>query len=330
MARSNDLSRLWFMGIDLGGTKIGTGLVNTQGEVRASDYRPTEANRGRDAVIERITQAAREVMRKANVSPGDVSGVGVGAPGPLDIAQGILTEPPNLPGWRDVPLKQIIEDAIGIPTYLENDANAAGIAEYLYGAGRGTRHMIYVTVSTGIGGGLILNGQIYHGASGGAGEIGHLTVLPDGPLDGCGTRGCLDALASGTAIAREARELVEHGVPTLIAGLARENPDGITARVVVEAMHRGDPYAADIVSKAMRYLGIGMASMVNLFNPELIVIGGGLSHLGDLLLDPVRRGIDRHAFQTHARQVRVVLAQLGDQVGIIGAAGAAMMASRRA
>jgi glucokinase len=320
----------WFVGIDLGGTKIGTGLVDSRGAVKASDYRPTKAVKGRDAVIQRIVEATHKVMREAGIAPSDVSGIGIGAPGPLDIAKGILTEPPNLPGWRDVPLKEIIEDAIGISTYLENDANAAAIAEYLYGAGKGTRDMIYVTVSTGIGGGLILNGQIYHGAHGGAGEVGHMTILPDGPLDGCGNRGCLEALASGTAIALAGRELVEHGVPTLIAELAGGDPEGISAKIVVEAMHKGDAYATEIVSSAMRYLGIGMANLVNLFNPEMIVIGGGLSHLGDLLLGPVRRGIDRHAFQTHARQVVVTLAQLGDRVGIVGAAGAAMVASRQA
>lgn len=309
----------WFLGIDLGGTKIGTGLVNLNGEVVAEDYRPTEAHKGLDAVIERMIAAGREVIARAAVPHDQIVAIGVGAPGPMNIPEGILVEPPNLPGWRNVPIRRLMQDALHLPTYLENDANAAGIGEYLYGAGRGTRHMIYVTVSTGIGGGLILNGKIYHGVTGGAGEIGHMTVLPNGPRCGCGNRGCLEALASGTAIAREGQALLERGVPTLITA-------PVTAKGVVEAMRQGDPYAREIVEQAMYYLGIGMANMVNLFNPELIVIGGGLSHIGDTLLAPVQRGIATHAFSSAAQQVRVCLAELGDQVGIVGAAGAAMMA----
>jgi glucokinase len=316
----------WFIGIDLGGTKIGTGLVNQRGELAAWDYQLTEAVQGRDAVIRRMLSAVRQVIQEAGHDPTTISGVGIGSPGPLDIPAGMLLDPPNLPTLHNLPLRQIVQDALGIPTYLENDANAAAIGEYLYGAGQGTRQMIYVTASTGIGGGLILNGQIYHGATGGGGEIGHMTIVPQGPHCGCGNRGCLEAMASGTAIAREGQERVSRGVPTLIADLA-DPVSGISAKTVVQAMEQGDPYATDIVLEAMHYLGIGMANLVNLFNPEVIVIGGGLTNLGDTLLDPVRRTIDLRAFPAASRQVRVTLAQLGADVGIIGAAGSAMMAS---
>ena len=253
-----------------------------------------------------------------------VAAVGVGAPGPLDIAAGVVIAPPNLPGWERVPLRQMLRDALSIPTYLDNDANAAALGEHRFGAGRGTRHMIYVTVSTGIGGGLILDGRLYHGASGVGGEVGHISVLPHGPLCGCGNRGCLEALASGTAIAREARERVNRGVPTLIAELAGGDPQQITARLVAEAAQRGDPEAQTILHTAMDYLGIGMASLVNLFNPQMIVIGGGLSKLGETLFEPVRRAIRRHAFQAAAQDVQVVPARLGDQVGVLGAAAVAL------
>jgi glucokinase len=315
----------WVIGIDLGGTKIGTGVVDLEGRVRERDYQPTRAQEGPEAGIKRMASTARRVMERAGIDARDVVSVGVGAPGPLDIARGLLLDPPNLPTWRDVPLGQAIERELHIPAYLENDANAAAIGEYLYGAGRGTRHMIYVTVSTGIGGGLILDGRIYHGARGGAGEIGHTTLLPDGPLCTCGNRGCLEALASGTAIARQGRELVQRGIPTLI-----QDKERISAREVVEAMRQGDPYATSIITRAMHYLGIGMANLVNLFNPEMIVIGGGLSNLGEDLLAPVRRRIAAHAFPAAARQVQVTLAELGDEVGIVGAAGAAIMLSREA
>jgi glucokinase len=313
------------IGIDLGGTKIGVGVVGADGTVIVSDYQPTDAAKGQDAVIERVITGVDRVLAAAELRSDDVAAVGIGAPGPLDIPRGLLTEPPNLPGWHNVPLRQIVADRTGFPAFLENDANAAAIGEYLYGAGRGTRNMVYVTVSTGIGGGLILDGRIYHGVSGGAGEIGHTTILPQGPHCGCGNRGCLEALASGTAIAREGQELVECGVPTRIAA----GTDGpVTAKDVVDAMHDGDPYAADIVHRAMAYLGIGMANLVNLFNPDRIVIGGGLSALGEELLDPVRRGIQIHAFPSAVSQVTVLLAALGASVGIVGAAGAAVMAAR--
>lgn len=317
------------VGIDLGGTKIGAGLVNVHGEVLATDYQPTNTAEGQEAVTKRMVEAVGRVLDGAGLAAGDVSGIGIGAPGPLDIPRGVLTRPPNLPGWVNVPLRQIIQDRTGLPTYIENDANAAAIGEYLYGAGQGTRNMVYVTVSTGIGGGLILNGQIYHGTSGGAGEIGHMVVLPKGPHCGCGNRGCLEALASGTAIAREGQEVVERGIPTLIAESAGDAGDSVTARSVIDAMHSGDPYATEIITHAMYYLGLGMANLVNLFNPEMIVFGGGLSNLQEDLLGPVRRAISLHAFPSAASQVTVGLARLGAEVGIVGAAGAALMAARK-
>jgi glucokinase len=240
----------------------------------------------------------------------------------------VVTTPPNLPGWRSVPLRQWIQDELGLPTALENDANAAALAEHRFGAGRSTKHMIYVTASTGIGGGFILNGELYNGATGGAGEIGHMTILPQGPHCGCGNRGCLEALASGRAIAREARERVKCGVPTLIADLAEGDPDRISAKLVAQADAQGDIEAQEILDEAMTYLGVGMANLVNLFNPELIVIGGGLTKMGERLFDPVRRIVDRRAFRTAAQVVKVVPAQLGDDVGVLGAAAVAMLSEK--
>jgi glucokinase len=253
-----------------------------------------------------------------------VAAVGIGAPGPPDIEAGVVVAPPNLPGWARVPLKRLIEDGLGITTFLENDANAAALGEHRFGAGRGTRHMIYVTASTGIGGGLILDGKLYHGADGMAGEIGHTTAMPYGPHCNCGNRGCLESFASGTAIAREARGRVARGVPTLIADLAGGDLERITAKLVAQAADQGDVEAQSILAEAMDYLGIGMANLVNLFNPELIVIGGGLTNIGEGLFDPVRRAIVRHAFHTPAETVRVVRAELGDKVGVLGAVAAAL------
>jgi glucokinase len=320
----NVMSRQLVIGIDLGGTKISTALVDSTGEVVASDYRETLATQGQDAVIERMLAAARQAMAKADATQQQAAAVGIGAPGPLDVRTGVVVAPPNLPGWDHVPLKQRIEERLGIATYLDNDANAAALGEHRFGAGQGTTHMIYVTVGTGIGGGLILDGRLYHGDSGIAGEIGHTTILPDGPRCGCGNRGCLEALASGTAIAREARERVARGVPTLICDLAQGDSERITARLVAEAARQGDRVAGEILSEAMEYLGIGMANLVNLFNPQVIVIGGGLANVGELLFAAARRVIDQRAFDAAAQAVRLVPAELGDNAGVLGAAAVAL------
>lgn len=314
-----------FIGIDLGGTKIGTALVDAEGKILARDLRKTQAAEGLQAVVDRMVDAASRVMIQVGFATPQVTAIGVGAPGPIDAKAGSVTSPPNLPGWRNVPLKKLVEEVLGIPTFLENDANAAALGEHLFGAGRGAENMIYVTASTGIGGGLILNGRIYNGATGAASEIGHMTVLPRGPHCGCGNRGCLEALASGTAIAREGKERVVRGVPTLITELAEGDPERVSARLVAQAAEQGDIEAQEIIDDAMTYLGVGMASLVNLFNPELIVIGGGLTNMGEGLFGPVRRIIDRRAFRTAAEAVKVVPSQLGDNVGTVGAAAVAML-----
>ena len=312
------------IGIDLGGTKINTALVQGDGVILAQDYRPTLASEGLQPVVERVLDSARQVLAQAGMTGAQVSGVGIGAPGPIDLDTGVLMSPPNLPGWERVPLGQLLEDDLGITTFLENDANAAAWGEHYFGAGRGVEHMIYVTVSTGVGGGLILDGNLYHGANGMAGEIGHIILEPDGPLCGCGSRGCLETLASGTAIARVARERVAQGVPTLMDDLAEGVPERITAQLVVEAARQGDKEADGILAEAMEYLGIGMANLVNLFNPQLIVIGGGVANIGERLFHPVRRAIERNAFRMAAQVVRVAPAELGGDVGVLGAAAVAL------
>ncbi|MFN2269813.1 MAG: ROK family protein [Anaerolineae bacterium] len=312
------------IGIDLGGTKINTALANGAGRIIARDYRETLAPEGPDTVIARMLDAASRVMAEADVEISQVTAVGICAPGPLDVAAGVVVSPPNLPGWDRVPLRQLIADALGIPAFLEKDANAAAMGECLFGAGRGTQHMIYVTVSTGIGSGLILDGKLYHGATSMAGEIGHTTIVPDGPLCGCGNYGCLEALASGTAIARRARERVAKGAPTLIGDLAEGDPERVTAKTVAQAATQGDIEAQQIISEAMDYLGIGIANLVNLFNPQVIIIGGGLANIGDALFEPVQRVVERRAFHAAVEAVRVVPAELGDDVGVLGAAAVAL------
>ena len=318
------------VGIDLGGTKINTALVDSTGHIVNQDYRETRAAEGQAVVIERMVDAAFRVMAGAGVVPTQVRAVGVGAPGPIDSRVGTVVAPPNLPGWVSVPLGQRIAAAVGIRTFLENDANAAALGEYRFGAGRGTRHMVYVTVSTGIGGGFIIDGKLYSGATGGAAELGHTVILPRGPRCGCGRQGCLEALASGTAIAREGAELVARGISTRLTDLAEGDPARVTAKLVALAAAEGDTEARSIIEEAMMYLGLGLGNLVNLMNPEMLVIGGGLANLGEVLFEPVRRFVRQRAFSPAAEVVRIVPAELGDTAGVLGAAAVAMAAMETA
>jgi glucokinase len=319
-SRAKDL----FLGIDLGGTKIVAGLVDREGRIVSRQHSSTQASRGLEVVVRRLIDVASQLLTAEGVDRKQVAAIGVAAPGPIDARSGVVTAPPNLPGWRDVPLGRLIQDELGLPTSLENDGNAAALGEHLFGAGRGADHMIYVTASTGIGGGFILDGCLYRGATGAAAEVGHMTILPHGPRCGCGNRGCLEALASGTAIAREARERVARGAPTLIAELAEGDLTRISAEMVSRAAEEGDAEANEILDQALIFLGVGMANLVNLFNPQLLVIGGGLTKMGARLFDQVRRVIDRQAFPAAASAVEIRCAQLGDDVGLLGAAAVAM------
>ncbi len=249
------------------------------------------------------------------------------AAGPLDLGRGVVTTPPNLPGWRDVPLRDMLRRAFGLPVLLENDANAQGYGEYRFGAGKGARHLLFVTVSTGIGGGIVLDGRIYHGASGAAGEVGHLPLDPAGPPCGAGHPGDLEAMASGLAIAREAETALQQGRCPVLARLAGEGRE-VTAETVTEAALLGDAGAIGIIQRAGRYLGMGLAGLVNVLNPDTVVLGGGLTNIGDLYLAPAREELARRAFPQALADVRVAIGSLGEQAGALGAV--ALMAEQSA
>ncbi|MBM3469990.1 MAG: ROK family protein [Armatimonadetes bacterium] len=304
------------IGVDLGGTKTLTALVDGRGEVVARVRVATPAT-GPDGVIEAIVACVTELSDQSGIAPRSTLGVGVGAPGPLDPDSGVVFEPPNLPGWRDVPLAALMAERLGVPAFVENDANAAAMAEWWVGAGRGVDDLVYLTVSTGIGGGLILGGRLYRGASGTAGEVGHMVIARGGPECGCGRAGCLEALASGPAIAREARQALEGGRPSVLSQVPRE---AITAEVVARAAEDGDPLAREIFAGAAAALGVGITNLVNLLNPAMVIVGGGVSRAGELLFAPVRRIVLAEAFERPGAVVRVVPAALGDDVGVIGAA----------
>ncbi|MDD5039362.1 MAG: ROK family protein, partial [Dehalococcoidales bacterium] len=220
----------------------------------------------------------------------------------------------------DVPLKKIVEDKYKVNTFLLNDAKAAALGEHHFGAGKGANNLIFITVSTGIGGGIIINGKLYFGVSGGAGEIGHMTVDVNGPRCNCGNIGCLEMLASGTAIAREAISRIREGEKSSLIKMVEGKTGHITAEKVSLAARDGDLLALKVIARAAGYLGAGMVSLVNIFNPEIIIIGGGVSKIGDLLFEPVRGMVRERAFRLLSQAVRIVPAQLGDDAGVFGAA----------
>ncbi|MPZ50307.1 MAG: ROK family protein [Dehalococcoidia bacterium] len=302
-------------GIDLGGTKILSVCVSRDLTIAGRDLRPTDAGLGPDAVIARMADSAR-----AAYGGNTIAAAGISAPGPADLTRGILTTPPNLPGWHNVPLARSIGGHLGVPTWLENDANAAALAEHRLGAGRGSDHMILVTIGTGLGGGLILDGHLYHGASGAGGEIGHMQLEPEGRLCGCGRRGCLEALASGSALDAAATDLAEAYPDGLIARLAQR--EGVTpdARILHLAAESGNAGADAAIHKAGRYLGAGLTNLVDVFNPQVIVIGGSLRKLGSRYLDTARAVVKAEAFPQSYADVRILEAELGDEAPAIGAA----------
>jgi glucokinase len=294
---------VYSIGVDLGGTKICTGIIDEQGVLVHSHETPTLAEKGPEAVIERIKATIDAALEQARGT--EVAGIGIGAPGPLNPYRGVVLGPPNLPGWDEIPLAKMIHEAYKLPVYLENDANAAAIAEHRFGAGKGTQQMVYITVSTGIGAGVVVDGQVRQGATGAFGELGHIIVDPDGPPCSCGNRGCLEAVASGTAIARMAREV--YGKP-------------ITAKEVAALAEDGDQTAQQILDKAFRFLGLGLVNAVNLFDPEVIVVGGGVAQIGDPLFNVLRECVAANRFHHASANIRVVPAQLGTKAGVIGAA----------
>ena len=309
------------IGLDLGGTKTLALVVAPNGEILGRARHPTP-HEGRAALGEALVACVREAAAAAGVDVRDTAGVGVGAPGPTDPEAGVLLEPPNLPAdCHDLPLRELLEPRLGVRVVVENDANAAALGEYRFGAGRGARDMIYITVSTGIGGGLIAGGRLLRGAGLLAGEIGHMVLAPEGhDVCGCGRTGCWEAIGSGTAIARQAREAVAAGRAPGLLARANGQPDQLSPALVVDAARAGDPAAAAILARVVFFHGIGLENLLHLFSPGLIVIGGGLTHAWDDVIAPAAAWALGHAMRHAAAACRIVPAQLGDNVGGMGAA----------
>jgi glucokinase len=314
-----------YVGIDLGGTQLRVAVADDRGRLRTVVRHPTEAARGRQHVIDRIVATVKEALEEDGTSPRRVRALGIGLPGPVDPAAGLVISPANLPGFRNVPLNRILTRATGISSFLHHDAHLAALGEHRRGAARGASELVYVTVSTGIGAGILLRGELYAGAHGIAGEVGHIVVQRDGPLCTCGNRGCLEAIASGTGIARAARELAP-GTP----GSVLHELESPVAEDVARAARDGDALAKSILENAGTYLGLAMGTLVNLFNPQLIVLGGSVIKAGAFLLGPMRRSMNASSWKAARRGLRIVRPALGDDVGLIGAIEFARLRARHA
>ncbi|MDP2576215.1 MAG: ROK family protein [Gemmatimonadota bacterium] len=319
---SSETSR-WIVGVDIGGTTINVGIVPSEGgSPLAFRTKRTESQRGAKFVVDRVVKMIKESIQEVMKGEGHpldaFAGVGIGSPGPLDRKTGTVISTPNL-GWRNFPLRDLIQNAVGLPATLENDANAATYGEWWLGAGRSVNNLVGVTLGTGIGGGVVLNGEIYHGASDAAAEIGHMTINSTGRKCKCGNYGCLEAYASGPAIALRAIEGLEAGAESILTQMA-PNLEDITAETVFEAVVTGDRYASEVVSDTAKFLGTGVANVINLLNPEMVVIAGGVTKAGEHLMVPLRAEVRLRAFKVAEEACRIVPAQLRTTAGVIGAA----------
>jgi glucokinase len=310
-----------FIVIDLGGTHVRVAVSDHTLRLRGKLDEPTALQGGPDGVLAQLFRMSMSCMADTGTAIGDVSLLTVGVPGPLDASTGVVFSPPNLPGWHDVPLRRNLEAVFQVPVKVVNDANAAALGEFHFGAGRGHRNFVYITVSTGIGGGIVVDGRLVEGTVGTAGEIGHTTIDRHGPVCPCGNIGCLEVIASGTAIARSFRERLAAGEDSSVTAQVRGRVP--TAADVAAGAQQGDPLAAAVFEEAAEALGLGVVNCIHLFNPDVIAIGGGVSQAGDLLFGPVRRMVERHAFPVPRNIVRIVPVELGDEVGLFGAAAVA-------
>lgn len=308
---------------DMGGTQTRVALIDRDGNIAHRQSAPTLERQGRDAVMQRLADALKQAA--AAVEPAPIAGVGLSVASPIDPATGEMYNPPNLSGeeWHLYSPIPYLEAALSLPVWAANDATLGAMGEYAFGAGKGCRNMIYMTVSTGIGGGIIIDGKLYTGAGGFAGEIGHITIDRNGPIDNCGNVGCLEALASGTALARAARERLTAGEHSALTELARGDIANVDARMVADAAHAGDPLALELMRDMGDSIGAGVVSLMHIFDPDLIVIGGGVSRSLDLLLPAIRNQISRRAMAHLRHRMPVVQSQLGDDVGLLGAAALA-------
>jgi glucokinase-like ROK family protein len=306
----------YVVGIDMGATHLGLVVTDFSAHVLEDIEYPFTVADGPQKCLPQINQYLNSLLDQLNIKISQISAVGMGVPGPVVTDAGVVSSPPIMPGWDVYPIRTQLEELWQIPVSIGNDAELGALGEWAYGAGRGERNLAYIKVGTGVGAGLLLDGHIYRGTTGCAGEIGHITIQENGPLCTCGNYGCLEAMSGGQAIARKAREAIETGKRTQLSAI---EPEKILAVNVAAAAQRGDLVAQQIITEAGTHLGIAIASLVNLINPSLVVIGGGVSQLGDLLLDPIRKTVMERSLNSAAKVVRITSAVLGRRASSMGA-----------
>jgi glucokinase len=308
------------VGVDLGGTKVVAGVVDADHRVLGRGKRPTPAKEGGAAILRAIREAIEEALARARVPAAELGGIGVGSPGPLDVERGVILFSANL-NVRDFALGPDLSRATGLPVLVQNDVRVGGYGEFRLGAGRGYRDLLAAFVGTGIGGCLFLRGEVVTGATANAGEVGHIVLKAGGPKCGCGRRGCMEALASRTAIARRIHKAVRRGEATALAAKLGGKADGIKSKDLAAAFAAGDPLAVKEVRRAAHFLGLGLASLINVFGPEVVIVGGGVTEaLGAPYLDLVRDSARRQILADPDGRIAIVPSALGDDAGILGAA----------
>jgi glucokinase len=322
----------FIIGVDLGGTNIVVGALSESGDRQLGmRSEPTVSERGVDVVVDRMVAMVEDtievIIRETGGTRDDVLGVGIGAPGPLDRERGLVVVAPNL-GWRNFPLRDEIADRVQIPATLDNDANCATLGEWWQGAARGSRHVVGLTIGTGIGGGIIIDGRLHHGVSDVAGEIGHTTIDVNGRYCRCGNYGCLEAYASGPAIAQRAREALERDEISSLPRMVDGDLASLTAATVYEAAKLGDALARELVRDTATFLGAGIANLLNVFNPDVVVIAGGVTQAGEPLFDPLRAEVRRRAFRPAVDACRIVPGELPGTAGVVGAVATFIQSQR--
>ena len=315
----SDAGRRWTVGVDFGGTNIKVGLVSPAGRVAQTRLLPSKTFRRPASFVEGIGCAVTSLAKAVGLRPAQLRGVGVGAPGPVDARRGIVHLLVNVPGWREVPLRRQLEARLGCRCAVDNDVNLVALGEWRFGAGHGARHLVCLTLGTGVGGGLIVDGALYRGASGAAGEIGHMVINPRGARCGCGARGCLEAQIGSAAILRMARHAIRRS-PGRLRAMARQAHGRLTPELVSRAARAGDAAAQQVWREVGRWLGVGLANVVNVLNPERIIIGGGVADAWGLFAPTLKRTLRDQAMGVSFRAVRIVRARLGNSAGVVGAA----------
>lgn len=311
---------MYYIGIDLGGTNIAIGIVDEEGRILHKDSVPTMKEREWEAIVADLIALTEKVIMDSKIDMEKIKSIGMGCPGITDNDKGMIVYAANLP-FRNSPVREMFAKKIPLPLYFDNDANVAGLAESMIGAARGTKHSITVTLGTGVGGGVVVDGKVYSGFNGGASELGHMVVRIDGHQCGCGRKGCLEAYASATALIRLSRAAAEANPSSIMNRLVDGDLTKINGKTAFDAKSQGDHVGAAVVEEYIMYLAEGLANLINIFQPEVIVIGGGVSKQGEVLLKPLREAVYRRAFGTGIiPQTSIVAAKMGNDAGIVGAA----------